>query len=321
VVATDSSGNVAQSAPISFTTLGAADVTEPTTTPSLGSGTYSGEQNLSLSADKPANIYYTTDGSTPTPASAQYNGPIKVAASKKISFFAIDGSGNQEVAKSVSLAIQFPITTATPDSNGSLSCPALVTSGETAVCTATPNTGYTAAVSGCGAGNLSGSSYTTGAINGACTVTANFTLISYAVTPTAGIGSSVLPATPQNTGYGSSTSFTVAPLPGYGILDVTGCNGTLNGSSYTTGTITGACTVSVTAVKHSGSADGSAVPTITDALKALQGAYNLAPLTAAEKILYDVAPLSAGGTPQGDGSVGVADVILILRRSIGIGSW
>ncbi|HAS85029.1 MAG TPA: hypothetical protein DCS23_03110 [Candidatus Yonathbacteria bacterium] len=52
-----------------------------------------------------------------------------------------------------------------------------VTSGSNTTFTVTPNAGYTASASGCG-GSLSGTTYTTGAITGACTVTATFTLTS-----------------------------------------------------------------------------------------------------------------------------------------------
>jgi YD repeat-containing protein len=62
-------------------------------------------------------------------------------------------------------------------------------------------------------------------------------------------------------------------------------------------------------------------PTISDALKVLQAVVGITPLTATEKILYDVAPLGSNGIPLGNGIIDAADVILILRRSIGIGSW
>lgn len=62
-------------------------------------------------------------------------------------------------------------------------------------------------------------------------------------------------------------------------------------------------------------------PSINDALKVLQAVVGLIPLTATEQIRYDVAPLGGSGTPLGNGVLDDADVILILRRSIGIGSW
>ena len=107
---------------------------------------------------------------------------------------------------------------------------------------------------------------------------------------------------------------------GYGILNIAGCNGTLSGTSYTTGAITGNCSVTVTAVSRTGSSDGSTA-TIADALKALKAIIGSVTLTAEEKVRYDVAPLDGNGTPQGDGTVDYADVIMILRRSIGIGNW
>jgi len=62
-------------------------------------------------------------------------------------------------------------------------------------------------------------------------------------------------------------------------------------------------------------------PTISDALKVLRAVAGIFPLTDLEQIRYDVAPLGSNGLPFGNGIIDVADVILILRRSIGIGSW
>ena len=104
---------------------------------------------------------------------------------------------------------------------------------------------------------------------------------------------------------------------------VSGCDGSLSGITYTTGSITANCTVNVTAVARNASSGSgnTSPPTITDALKVLQSVVGLTTLNATEKIRYDVAPLSTNGIPLGNGSIDAADVILILRRSIGIGSW
>jgi uncharacterized repeat protein (TIGR02543 family) len=153
------------------------------------------------------------------------------------------------------------------------------------------------------------------------TLYAKWSLNNYIVTPSAGTGSSTNPATGQSVNHGATTSFTISPNAGYGILSVTGCGGTLTGSTYTTGTITGICTVTVTTVKRSGNGGSGSAPTVADALKALQAYYNLVTLTPTEMLLYDVAPLSVGGIPQGNNVIDIADVILILRRSVGIGSW
>lgn len=143
----------------------------------------------------------------------------------------------------------------------------------------------------------------------------------YSVTPTPGTGSNMTPATAQTVNSGATTSFTVAPAAGYGILSVSGCDGTLSGTTYTTGAITANCTVAVTAVKKNANGGTAAEPTIADALKALQTYSGTIQLTPEETIRYDVAPLAANGVPQGNGVVDVADVIMILRRSVGIGSW
>ncbi|MDD2736637.1 MAG: hypothetical protein PHF56_22120 [Desulfuromonadaceae bacterium] len=64
-----------------------------------------------------------------------------------------------------------------------------------------------------------------------------------------------------------------------------------------------------------------AQPTISDALKVFQVVNGIISLTVAEQLRYDVAPLDTGGMPKGNGIIDAADVILIMRRSIGIGSW
>ncbi|TWI71693.1 pre-peptidase [Desulfobotulus alkaliphilus] len=65
----------------------------------------------------------------------------------------------------------------------------------------------------------------------------------HTVTPSAGVGGIIDPDTPQTVNHGATTSFTITPDTGYGISSVTGCGGTLSGNTYTTGAITGACTV------------------------------------------------------------------------------
>jgi len=55
--------------------------------------------------------------------------------------------------------------------------------------------------------------------------------------------------TSRSVGYGSTTTFNVAPASNYHIVSVSGCNGSFSSPTYTTGAITGACTVTaVTAI-------------------------------------------------------------------------
>jgi hypothetical protein len=62
-------------------------------------------------------------------------------------------------------------------------------------------------------------------------------------------------------------------------------------------------------------------PTLSDALKVLQHLDGKIVLSDVDKIRYDVAPLGSNDLPLGDGKIDIADVIVILRRSAGIGSW
>ena len=83
----------------------------------------------------------------------------------------------------------------------------------------------------------------------------------YTVTPSAGSGGSISPATPQTVSSNATTSFTVTPATGYSISSVTGCGGSLSGNTYTTGPITANC--AVTASFSSTSTGGSTGGTTT----------------------------------------------------------
>ena len=69
-------------------------------------------------------------------------------------------------------------------------------------------------------------------------------IFSYTVSTTAGTGGTISPAS-QTVTSGNTTTFTVTPNAGY-TASVSGCSGSLSGTTYTTGAITGACTVSAT---------------------------------------------------------------------------
>jgi hypothetical protein len=77
-------------------------------------------------------------------------------------------------------------------------------------------------------------------------VTATFAIITHTVTPSAGAGGTIAPDTPQTVDDGATATFTVTATPPYQIESVTGCGGTLAGNTYTTGEISGDCTVSAT---------------------------------------------------------------------------
>ncbi len=78
---------------------------------------------------------------------------------------------------------------------------------------------------------------------------------SYTVTATAGTGGSISPANAAVASGGTAT-FTVTADSGYAIQSVTGCAGSLSGSTFTTGSVTASCTVTA-----SFSAAAATVPT------------------------------------------------------------
>ena len=141
------------------------------------------------------------------------------------------------------------IVTPTAGSGGSIApnTPQTVNDGNTTSFTVTPDAQHQIAdVSGCG-GQLSGTTYTTGAISADCTVSATFDLIvTHTVTPSAGSGGSIAPDAPQTVNDGDTKTFTITPDAHYQITDVSGCGGQLSGNTYTTGPVTADCTVSAT---------------------------------------------------------------------------
>jgi glucose/arabinose dehydrogenase len=68
------------------------------------------------------------------------------------------------------------------------------------------------------------------------------------VTPVAGPGGTIKPPGVQVVPEGETFAFTVSPDNGFAIASVTGCGGSLAGSTYTTGPITADCTVTATFV-------------------------------------------------------------------------
>ena len=78
------------------------------------------------------------------------------------------------------------------------------------------------------------------------TVSVDFIINQYVVTPVAGPNGSIDPTTPQAINYNETASFAIIPDTGYHIESVTGCEGLLSGNTYTTGLIAGDCTVTAT---------------------------------------------------------------------------
>jgi hypothetical protein len=95
---------IAMAAGYSDSSVGTAiyTIVFPAQTPtfSLATGTYTGAQTVTISdATAGASIYYTTNGTAPTTASAKYTGPIKVSATEKLEALAVaSGLADSSVA-------------------------------------------------------------------------------------------------------------------------------------------------------------------------------------------------------------------------------
>lgn len=73
----------------------------------------------------------------------------------------------------------------------------------------------------------------------------NNELLSFTVTPTSSSGGQIAPNLPQTVVYGESATFTITPDSDYYLNFVSGCAGTLSGSTYTTEPIGQNCNVEV----------------------------------------------------------------------------
>jgi uncharacterized repeat protein (TIGR02543 family) len=148
--------------------------------------------------------------------------------------------------------------TASPSTDGDVSCTSPVDSGSTTSCSVVPNTGHhTVSVTGCGGTWTGTSPYITGAVTGNCTVTATFAINQYSVSASAGTNGSLSGTTPSpaTVNYASTASFTFNADAHYhitGVSDTCGSATYSNASNsvtsytFTTTNITGDCEVTAT---------------------------------------------------------------------------
>jgi hypothetical protein len=96
--AKDGAGNVSLPAePVRVT----VDRTAPVTTANPAGGWFGTALNISLEANEPSTIYFTTNGTTPSESSGIYTIPIPISTTAKLKFFAKDRAGNVEPVKTV----------------------------------------------------------------------------------------------------------------------------------------------------------------------------------------------------------------------------
>jgi uncharacterized repeat protein (TIGR02543 family) len=235
-------------------------------------------------------------------------------------------SGGIDAACSAS--IQNYIVTFQSSGNGTLTGTASQTinyNGSSSPVTAIPASGYHF-VNWAGTGGFATSTSNPLAVNNVTTtqsITASFAINTYSVSFNSN-GGTTIPS--QSVNYN-----TTATKP----TDPTKTGYTFTGWYTDSGlTVPFAITTAITAdttlyakwalIPHDGiinPASGKTAPDISDALAVLKHFSGIAQLNASQQIHADVAPLSAGLVPIGDSTVDLADVIIILRRTIGIGNW
>ena len=84
------------------------DTDPPTSSASPPAGTYFSVPAVTITADEPSTIYYTTDGTTPTTASPSGPAPLVVrgvTTDAPLRYFAVDGAGNVETPHAEAYAI------------------------------------------------------------------------------------------------------------------------------------------------------------------------------------------------------------------------
>lgn len=70
------------------------DTVTPTVTNNVPGGTYNTTQNVTLTADEPGTIYYTTNGTNPTTSSNVFQNPIVINTTTTLRYAAVDHAGN-----------------------------------------------------------------------------------------------------------------------------------------------------------------------------------------------------------------------------------
>ena len=184
--------------------------------------------------------------------------------------------------------------------------------------------GWNAAADGTGQARVVGQSYAMGNVD--VNLYAQWAINAYTVTPSAGTGGTISPSGAQTVNHGGTTSFTVSPSPGYTIASVTGCNGNLNGNTYTTAAVTGTCAVSAsfsanTSVTGS-TAGGSVTAAITGGTCAgfVTGSTQFAAgsnVPAGQTFPYGSFGFTATGCGNGSGSV---TILLTYPQAIPAGA-
>ena len=149
-------------------------------------------------------------------------------------------------AVAATFAIDRLTVTASASGNGSITPPSQDVDHDgiaTLTVTAAANH-HIVSVTGCG-GSLSGDTFTTAAITADCAVTATFAIDRFTVTASA-TGNGTLTPPSQQVDWNAIASLTVTPAANHHVVSVSGCGGSLSGSTFTTAPVTADCAVQAT---------------------------------------------------------------------------
>ena len=113
----DAAGNPSAVAAQSYS-LPALDTTAPIVTANPLGGTYAAGRVISLSANEPARIHFTVDGSAPTTNSPVYSAPLTLSTSFQLRYFAVDTAGNPSSAASQRYVVRAPAVGPSHDFDG-----------------------------------------------------------------------------------------------------------------------------------------------------------------------------------------------------------
>jgi hypothetical protein len=104
------------------------DSVPPVTVARPPGGNYAGRIRVKLEADKEGSqVYYTLDGSEPTPASTRYQGAVAIDKPATLAFFAVDRLGNREAVKRQAYSLdQTPPKTEADPRGGNFDAPVKV---------------------------------------------------------------------------------------------------------------------------------------------------------------------------------------------------
>ncbi len=197
-------------------------------------GTYTGSQTVTLTADLPLTIYYTTNGLAPTTSSSQYSAPLTIANDTVLKF-TTDGVVIKTETYTI-ISSSYTVTFAA-GANGTLTGTTNQTinsGGSTSEVTAVPATGYHF-VNWTGTGGFSTTTSNPlmlSNVTSSQTITANFAIDTFAINFASGGNGTLTGTASQTVNYNASaTAVTAVPATGYHFVNWTGTGGFVTSAS------------------------------------------------------------------------------------------